>query len=155
MIEKYTKYLTETTSPAVGVAAGIIGGTVIANVLVERYLKLTGSQATVGKFLTRVVAGVSLYYYGMPAVTTSQLIAKSAGIGVMAGFVLDVMKQYGFAKAFENALTGREMGDYPTKSEYWKDYEDPTRSAVGPFERKAPIGPFNKDMSNIPVEVVQ
>ena len=109
MIEKITGYISESTAPAIGVASGIIGGTILANTIIEKFFKLTGGKATVGKILTRVGVGGYLFYWGRAAATTGQLLAKSAAIGMIAGIILDFAKQYGFAQALEKALIGKEI----------------------------------------------
>lgn len=131
-------YINETSAPSIGVAGGIIGGTILANVVIEKYLNITGSKAMYAKMAVKLATGAYLYRSAIGAVTTGQLIKKSAGIGILSGIVLDFAKQYGFAKALESALVGRQY-EYPTKSEYWKDFQGK--------EVPAPIGPFNAKTS--------
>lgn len=140
MFPNISGYLNETTAPSIGVAGGIIGGTILANVVIEKYLNITGSKAMYAKMAVKLATGAYLYQSAIGAVTTGQLVKKSAGIGILSGIVLDFAKQYGFAKALESALIGRQY-DYPTKSEYWKDFKTKeTPAAIGPFNAQGGAG---------------
>lgn len=111
-LDKYQDYLTQSTAPAIGVAGGIIGGTVLVNAIVDKGLKLSGTAAMATKIATRIGIGGLLFSYGKTAATSMQLVTKSAGIGMFAGIVLDFAKRYGFASGLEKALGASSEGTF-------------------------------------------
>lgn len=109
VFERLKEGLSEITSKeylvaAGGTVTGIVAGSVIVKKIVDDYFKMTGTQAIVAKAGIRAVLGAWLVGSGRVATTTGIFI-KSAGIGMLAGILLDLAERYGFAMALEKTLS--------------------------------------------------